>query len=429
MLTADLLTDKQLKKLQGGVSVSSFITTATRTSCRNCDGSKFKRIMDEDNIKIPICSNCGGRPKRYRVSFSIPKVGTENFQKVMKSKNEIGEPLDTLTKAKSFLSFIDNKLKLDGSNFDPREIGTEEDRKIFIVKHFSVLYEKFLERKEAAGELTPGGRAKKIGVLRNQINPLFGDYSIKQINYSLVERVLFEEFVSDSGKIEILKELKSLLKYACIRSIIQSVPELPKKPRQKTYKSEDFYTLEERDLVISNIKKRTHQIAITILAKYTRRQCEVRCLRWGDIDFRNREITFSRHISDGKGVTKTRELEGLKSSPDKNLVYDFFPGLHEMLQELTPSLMKNELVFKGRNEYMAKNVLWYSWTKSVDDLINRGLLTKRVDLHRGTRNSTLSSLYEAGKSEQFLQELYGGNSTTMKKHYAKKRKQSVSEFH
>ncbi len=418
----------QLRKIAEGNAMSVFITYATRTKCKKCGHDEFIKIEDEeDGHNIPQCAKCFiGKPSLYRVGFSVPELGTNRFKKILKSKNEVGEKLTTLTKAKNFKSYIENKLKKEGLDFDPREIGTESERKIFIIECLAQEYVKFQYKRLRREQITPAGLAKKLGVLKNQVIPIFGKCNVKQINHGLVERYLNNEVVTDSMYNEIIKELRGLLSFAAINSLILAVPPLPKPQRQKTFKVEDFYTESERDLVISNIKKRRHQIAIVLLTRYVARQSEIRCLRWKDIDFKRRTITFSRHLSEGKGLAKTKELDGLKSSPEAALVYPFFNGLQDMLIELTPSLAGDDLVFPGNGgKFMGKNTLWSAWTKSVNELIAQKKLNKKVDLHRGTRSSTLSILLEKGFSMQELNELYGGNLRTMEKHYAKRKMQNV----
>lgn len=408
--------------------MNPFITVGSRTSCKKCGGQNFIRLEDdEDNIKYPICSKCGGRPKRYRVAFSLPKPGTNGFKKYLKTKNEIGEPLDTLTKAKSFMCFLENKIKLEGINFDPREIGGEEERRQFIVKHFAKVFLEYQKDRISKGELTPGGFNKLERGLRLYIVPLFGEKHLKQITTPLITSQLTRAKISPSVQAEVIKVLSSFLGHAERLALIDRRPTMPRAKREKTFKVDDFYTAKERDLVIDNIKNRKHQIAIIMLSQYVARQSEIRCLRWGDIDLRRGLICFQRHLSEGKTKAELRELKGLKSSPEKVLIYPFFPGLKEMLMELGLG-KKKDLVFKGRNGYLGKNALWKSWTNSVDELIEKKKLNKRVDLHRGTRSSTLSDLLEKGFTYEELNELYGGDIRTMEKHYAKKKTQRVAHL-
>lgn len=427
----DLLSPSQRETLLKGENMKPFITSATRTKCRGCGGARFekKRSREFDN-EVPICVDCKSRPTLFRVGFVIPKIGGEGFKKIFKTTDEKGRKLDTPSRADAFCEYVKEKISLEGDDFDPRELGTREEREYFLVKNCAAAYlafhEKRTHRKESA--LTPGGYAKKERIVRVHIEELFGRFTIKELSYQVINRELAKSKVTDSIKSEILKELGPFFKWACMEGLIKNSPELPKKPKERKFIAADFYTLEERNLVINGIKKRNIKIAIMILANYTRRKSEVLCLRWGDVNFKKREITFSRHISDGKGKVPSKELKGLKSSPDKTLRYDFFPGLHEMLMELTPSLNPRDLVFKNKNgDYVGKNVLYESWKRSALELIEKDKLSKFVDLHRGTRNSTLSALYQNGMAESILVELYGGDMKTMKDHYTKKDKQNLGE--
>jgi integrase len=356
----------------------------------------------------------------------MPVVGTGQFKKQFKTKDQKGRKLNTPSLADSFCEYIKEKLDCNEDDFDPREIGTKEERDFFLVKNSGPSYLSFHKSRVGKDKITPAGYVKKERVMRLYILPTFGECSVKELNYQVINRRLAKADFTDSIQTETLKELRVYFKWAVIEGLIKAIPELPKQPKQKKFKAEDFYSMPERNLVISNIQDRKIQIAILIIANYTRRKSEVECLRWGDIDFKKKEIKFSRHLSDGRGDFGRVELDGLKSSPDKVLTFDFFPGLHTMLLELDINIVKSELVFKGKGgSYLGKNVLYDNWKKSALELIKRGKLAKFVDLHRGTRNSTLSALYQDGKALEMLVELYGGDIKTLKEHYAKKTKQNT----
>lgn len=408
-----------------------FITVGSRTSCRKCGSTTFDRIEDdEDGILIPMCRNCKiGKPLKYRVGFSLPQIGTNKFKKYLKTRNELGENLDTLTKAKNFKSYIENKIKKEGVHFDPRELGSEDERKIFFIQHLLPLYLKEQEKRLKRKEITPGGYRKIERVCRLYLKTIFGNFHVKHLSKPKIKREILKYSKEDGTGLtpsvctEICKVLSPFLGYAVDMELILTRPEMPKFEKQVTYKSADFYTLEEQKKVIQNIKNQKHKIAITILAMYSARKCEVECLTWGDIDFKRETIKFDKHVSEGQII------KGLKSSPQKCLIYPFFPGLKGMLTELVPSLQNERMLFeRGEGKLIGKNALWKSWTDSVNDLIKRKELKKKVDLHRGTRSSTLSALYEKGYSVEELTELYGGDTKTMLKHYAKKEVQNVAHL-
>jgi integrase len=439
-MDVDLISPEQKRKLRRGKAMKPYISPATRAKCVDCNGMKFKKKKSREYInEIPRCISCGSTPNLFRVSFNTPIIGTNSIQLIQKTTDDTDKRLDTASRADSFCEFIKDKFAKDGNNFDPRTIGNKSQRNSLLIKN--CMYQYLEYQKDRVGnsfsdKLTPGGYAKKERVVRLYMIPIFGEYSFSELSYQVLSKQLlsykyvnrFSKRVnlSDSIKTEIIKELGPIFSWAEIEGFTKYTPEFPKKIKSKKFKAADFYTLEERNLVINNIDKKEIRIAITILANYTRRKSEVICLRWGDINFKKREITFSRHISDGKGAVDSEELGGLKSSPDSSLKYDFFPGLYEMLMGLTPSLNNKELVFKGKSgEILGKNALYQEWSKSAKKLIMQKKLSKFVDLHRGTRNSTLSALFQNGVADSILVELYGGDMKTMKDHYAKKYKQNL----
>lgn len=426
----ELLSPYQIERLKGG-RMKPFIQAATRAKCLECEHQKFlkKKKRGFEN-QMPVCEQCGDYPNLFRVTYSYPIVGGNSFQKTDKTIDQIGNRLDTPSRADAFCEFVKSKLSPNvDDDFDPRELGSKEEREFLLVKNCIKEYIKDQrERVDLSNEehLTGGAYGKKEKVKRLYLVPLFGEYSVKQLNYQLISKVIKKSKHSDNTKRDIITELSVFLGWACEQSLIKAKPQLPKKPKIKTLKSDRIYSLSERNLVIRNIKNRKMQIAIMILANYTRRKSEITCLKWGSINFKNKKITFSSHTTDGPKGIGMREEKGLKSSPDSTLTFDFFPSLHEMLLELNPSLDPNELVFKNiRGKMWSKNVFYEHWMKSVKDLVKRKILTREVDLHRGTRNSTLTGGLESGMSFDVLVELYGGDIDTMKKHYLLKDKQNL----
>lgn len=404
-----------------------FITSASKTKCRLCGGSAFKlqEVPGFEN-KIPVCKSCSGYPRLFRVVFNAPIIGTEEIKKQEKTKDHKGRRLDSPSKADAFCEYVKEKMKLDGDNFDPREIGSVKEQGAFKIANNSVLYIKDQKDRRDRGEITPGGYRKKERVWRLYIRPIFGKYTVKQLDYQLVHRELSKSSLSDPQKIEVIAELNVFQSWLNREGLLRHKIELPPKPKLKKIDPKKLYTLEERDLVINNIKDPGIRTAVIILAVYTRRMGEVRALRWGDVDFKNGTITFCRHESDGGRKELSREIDGLKSSKDKILVYEFFPGLRELLIAQHPSLDKNEPIFKSvKGKKLPKNAIYNEWKKSALDLIERKKLKKYCDLHRGTRSSTLTALNKQGHFSPALAELYGGDERTLKDFYIRKTGQNT----
>ena len=416
-----------------------FITSGSRAKCYGCGGTRFEKKKFREYVnEMPYCPTCRDWPTGFRVVFLSPVIGEDGFKKQFKERDNRDRKLDTPAKADAFCELVKELITIKGDDFDPRELGTKEDQKALIIKYNTERYLKEHRERLDTAKITPGGFAKKERVIRLYILPMFGEMSFRSLTYQVINRALLQSYVpklpeekkarklTDSIRSETIKELKSFLRWAVIQGFLKSVPEIPRRPKENKFKAEDFYTIKERDMVINNVKNIKARIALSMLAVYTRRKCEILPLRWGKVNFKLEKFRIDCHVSDGKGVTETKILPGLKSSPDKILTFDFFPGLRQMLLELNPSLDPNEFVFKGKHGGMLpKNYLYDAWKESVLDLMNRKKLDKYCDMHRGTRSSTLSELRERGHSFDALGELYGGDDRTLKDFYVKRKSQNT----
>lgn len=423
MLYGELLSPVQFQKLIGG-KMKPFLMADGKAKCKSCGHDKFKKLVDvDDGENFYLCEKCEvGKPTKYRVIYYAPIKGTDKFKKRYMYTNLLDEPLDSLLKAKNLVHYIKEKIKREGRYFDVRELVKSERQKLYVKGQIPIYMEEQKKRLKF-GDLSPGGMRKIERIIRLYIEPIFGDYNITHLDTPLIKREITRARVKTSVAEEISKILSAFLGFAVDQGVITERPKVPRFKKAKTYKHNDFYSLEEQSLVIGNIKNKKHRVAITILAKYSARKSEVEPLTWGDIDFRRETIRFNKHVSVGEVIP------GLKSSPDKTLIYPFFMGLKELLMEVGISFDKSALIFGGKSgKLMGKNALWKSWTDSVNQLIHAGKLNKKVDLHRGTRSTTLSALYEKGFSAQELAELYGGDVNTMLKHYAKKEVQNVAHL-
>jgi integrase len=451
----DLLSPSQYLTLQKGENMKPFITSATRATCSGCGGTRFEKKRNGDFVnEVPICVSCKGRPRLFRIGFSIPNVGGKGFKKIFKTTDEKGRKLDSASRADAFCEYVKSKISLNADDFDPRELGTQDEQNSFIVKYNHVLYFKHLQNRVKKNELTPGGYVNIEKIFRLYIVPLFGDYSVKDINYQLVNQILRNKLVrkKDNSEVELSDSVKrTILTYMntyhcwCVEEgLIKTVPILPKRPKGNKAKKGNLYTIAQRDLVINNIinancklkdpvkledQKRRYriiQIAIMIEAAYANRDGEVIPLKWGNINFKNRTITIDAHLSDDRGLLDPKKnkkdtrsvIEGLKSSPEAKLVYSFFPGLYGLLMELGPSLNPEKLLFEGKDGgYLARNATYDAWARSAKDLVDRDILPFYVDLHRGVRTSTLNDLRKKGHSVESVAGLHGGDQKTVEDFY------------
>lgn len=423
--------------------MSCFVAAAYKSSCKDCGGTNFETVYDRRlKSKIPICSDCEGDPTMYRVAYTI-KVKGES-KKRFRTKNNLGEKLDDPFKAAAYLNYVREKIASEGEAFDVRTVGTSKERASLLVKNYSKEYIQMRETDLDDGLITPSGMSKIEKNFRLYIVPLFGDSELKDLSFKKVRTTLekarmagnSKRRLSLSQKKEIVGVLKPFLKHASREEVIKGVPELPSYVVPEAFTKEDFYTFKEIMLILDNVENRDAQIALTLCAFYSRRRGEVESLCWKDINFEDETITFARHVSDGKKYGK-KTIKGLKASPGKSITFDFFPGVREMLIELIPSFNGDDNIFKNcglKGKGFGKSYVYDQWRASVEMLMNKQgrnkkpLIDKYCDVHRGCRNSVLTSAADSGASNEFLENLYAGDRKTLEKHYLKRRKQNTSSF-
>lgn len=419
--------------------MSCFVAAAFKASCKDCGLKSFETVFDRRlKAKIPVCKECGGDPTVYRVGYTITGKGED--RKRFRTKNNLGEKLDSPFKATAYLQYVREKIKEDGEDFDPRTVGTNKERESLLVKNFALKYMENRESDLEDGSLTPGGMKKIKSAFKHYIIPIFGNFELKRISYGLVKQELSrahmynnsKKLMNANAKKKVIGALSPMLKYASRIGEIQGVPELPKFNQVKTFKSNELYSFDEVNLIISNVKNRKAQIALTIMATYGRRTGEIVSLRWNDIDFKNKTIAFNKHTSDGGKEYGNHVIDGLKSSPEAEAKFKFKEHIGNLLIEMVPSVNGEDLIFAGRRgNLVGKNFLYDHWRKSVFELMKkRGtggvpLLTKYCDVHRGCRNSIFTAHAESGVSEDSLAELYAGDRRTLRKHYIKKSTQNL----
>lgn len=423
--------------------MSCFITSAFKTNCRDCGHTGFDVIYDRRlKSRVPICTKCDGDPKMYRVAYVINTL--EGKKKRFRTRNNLGERLDSAVKATNFLNYVREKIEEEGEFFDVRSVGTKKEREELLLVN---LYKDYLLTREADldnEEISPGGLKKINRYFNNYIVPIFGRCEVKRINYNFVFKTLEKtRMVSDARKNisldmknQIVSALLPFLKYCSREGIISGVPELPKYKTKTKFKKEDFYNFEEIKLILKNITNKKAKLGLILCSVFAKRRCEIECLKDTDFNFKKSTITFNKHRSDGGKEFGSRVIPGLKSSPEAEVTYKMEPELCMLVREyIADNNIKDEFLLRGRNGKMVgKNFLLNHWSEAVKKLMNERdedgnqLISKYCDVHRGTRSSVLTEHANNGASNSSLAELYAGDIRTLMKFYVRKNKQKTDDL-
>lgn len=158
-------------------------------------------------------------------------------------------------------------------------------------------------------------------IIKNQIKPRLGFYSLSQINTAILQEVInalyVEKGYSKNFMKNIIKVLKGSLGYACdVVGFIKENPATKVKLPKYEHNEEDpahIFTKEEVNIILERFKNNRCMYYAFLTAYYTgMRVSEVFGLTWEDIDLENKVISVNKNIvkKNQNGGTKTRHISG-----------------------------------------------------------------------------------------------------------------------
>jgi integrase len=390
------------EKINRGYYMAGTIKSDQRGGCA-C-GGKFKQVQ-EFGYSVPKCIDCGNYPNKLVISRYLPSLNGSKGEWIKIRWNHTNERLTTVWDAVAVIKLIDKEVQ-EGS-FDPRKY---QSRAAASQLKFKFFYENKYSPKEEnrykRGDISLAMLKKKKGYAKHLA--FFDNIDIRSITSGLI----FEYYDSWTDKLRtrdlVLQELRTILNYASDIEAIKKVPKFPKMKPAKKRKVENFLTLQEQEKIIDHISNPVYKAMIKLLALYAMRPCEIRALKWSDINYREGYICITRHFTDG-----TTLKEGRKSNEEDHylpIVEDF----HDAMSEIPTSLIKDDFVFKGRNgSAVGDRVLARAWHSARE---KTGL--PYVQLYEGTKHSRLSQLRSSGMSPEKLIELSGHTNTKTLERYA-----------
>lgn len=391
-----------LDKIKRGYFMAGTIKSDQRGGCA-C-GGKFKQVQ-EFGYSVPKCNNCGEYPKKLVISRYLPSITGGRGERIDIRWNHLNERLTTVWDAVAVLKLIDKEVQ-EGS-FDPKKYQSRSAANQLKFKNF--YNNKYLPKEEnrfKRGDISMS-MIKKKKSYGNHLS-FFNEVDIRNISSGMI----FEFHESWTEKLRtrdlVTQELRTILSYAYDIEAIKKMPKFPKmKPAQKR-KVENFLSIEEQQKIINEIDNPIYKAMVKVLSIYAMRPCEVRALKWKDINFREGYICISRHFTDG-----TTLKEGRKSNDQSHylpIVKDFY----EAMMEIPKSIVKDDFVFKGKNGgAVGDRVLARAWHNARE---KAGV--HYVQLYEGTKHSRLSQLKSSGVSEEKLIELSGHTNIKTLQRYA-----------
>lgn len=383
-----------------------------------CGGSYVRRKRRDFVNEIPVCAGCGDTPALYVIRITLPGMPKKDVR-----YTQDGERLTTASQADATLERI--RKSIEDRTFDPLLYMGKGQREEYRFKNFAEFYIK-VRKEDLSKPLTPSGEHNIRTVLKNYLNPAFGDAFVQEITSGAIKK--FEVSWKSVGNAKTtrqrgisLETLRTILTFAKRLEILKAVPEFPK--IEKSRKATARIPLEVQDAVLA-LMKDPWRAAAEVMRLTGARPSEMQALQWRDVDFQNRVLHIRRHFSRG------RELAGRKSVHDPSS--PFFDHRHQLTDTIAAIIrrMPRQLDPEGyvfvrqhgkRLERMGQGSIYRAWCEALEEL-NLGRREQRlpeiqIDLYRGIKSSTATILRAGGMSKGDLSVHLGHGDLRSTEHY------------
>lgn len=405
----------QNQNLNIGKWLSAKIYSDMKNGC-SCKANDwlYEEIRGLKDYSIPVCKKCNQYPELFVI---VARVKDENGvdKRVRIRHTQEGKRL------KDYLDVsytLRNVLReMETNTFDVRRYESEESRESF---KFQSVVESYLAHHESRlliGKISPAGLKDKKTIIKNHLD-YFNDKDIAFITPKIIKDFYSKSKASERMRDRAVAELKTIMNYALDElELIKYVPKFPEISSSKMVRSDRFITPDQQEIIISKIENPIHKAAIKILALYALRPCEVRSLKWKDIDLHKEVIYIRSHISLGK------EIPGRKSVADDVHELPLIDKFREAISVIPRSINENDYLFKGRNGgAIGDNVLRIAWNDAC-----KLARIKNVSLYQGTKHSTLSYLAK-NNSDAKLRKLSGHTNEKILHRYAQANLNDIREL-
>lgn len=402
-----------LQKIQRGCYMKGSIHADVRSGC-SCGGSFSSRI-DFDGYKIPICDKCKKYPPKFKVNRTLPGVGVKDIRYFN------GERINSATAAIYCMKRLDEQITK--GCFQIKEYMSKEDYECL---RFGPFVANYLERCRVDGEnnkRSPEGIRKDVGLAKNHLMPFFHNYYVTEIKRGSILDFERSMVCTEGVKKNALALLRTILRFAHAHEAIDSVPSFPRIGVSK-HRKNSFIDRATQIRILGAIKNPKRRAAIEILCIFCIRPCELRALKWCDVDLKNHVLHIRRHFS-GKKIMEGRKSQNIHGEYcELHLPFFEIPGLRNPLEiffELNFT-KDDDFIFKSESgNALPISDLYKHWIKAQKDLG----LERIVDLYEGTKHAGASAMVQAGVPIETVREVLGHTEAKTTERYAKSTVESV----
>jgi integrase len=336
--------------------------------------------------KVPSCNKCGSIPSKFVIKARC-KDSSGKLKDIKIRHAQDGRRLENVYDCIYTLRQIDSELK--NGIFDIRRYESQRKKESYLFKNAAGEYISFHSKRYEKGEITKSGLKDKKVLTKHLIN-FFGHIDVKHLNESHIETFKEEFSGSKSNLYKCLSELRTIYKRLIRKKLVVFEPDFgiirPSKKRQKIMSSEEGFA------IIQKLEDQRYRDVAILMTQYPVRPGEIVTLQQRDIDFRNGEITFQRHLSDGEIIEgrksrKTGEQYSKLTLPLTVLARGIF-------EKYPRSLNREEFIFKGaKGKNISLKALNTAWNKAKKEAGYTPNDEKKFHLYE-LKHNKISSLME-----------------------------------
>lgn len=380
-----------------------------------------------DTYKIPSCEKCNsisnnlyidarvidlnGRPKRTKIRYA-----------------QDGRRIKTVWDCIYTLRQIEQEL--EDKKFDLRNYAPKEEQEKFIFKN---LMDKYLARQEKRFEGKSLERKISKSTLKlckkyaKRLIDFFGEFDTRAITKVDLEQFK-NNFPSTKGELNLtLDEFKTIFKYAKSIGLVDLIPEIGKTEKSKIRKS--TLTEEEAKTIINAVDDEMYQRIYRFLYLYPVRPCDVRALKWENVDLIKGEVTFDTHFSDG--IIEEGRKSQLPGETHSSVTLPISTELRFILNEqkiMYKNCFPEDHVFRGKiAAHVGESTFNINWRKAAKKSGFHKTSAKKYDVYElkhlaitrlfDLTNSVLVCSKASGVSEQTILQRYIKNQKELKQDY------------
>ena len=256
-----------------------------------------------------------------------------------------------------------------------------------------------------------------------RIKDYFGDTRVRDLTESMVEGFLDDMFEEDHVQYRTVKDVKvvfggimeqavkeGLIPYNPVKEVVINKNLAVKYAKEKNT-DEEFFSYEEAQLFLSNIKDHELYELFYLTLFFGLRREEILGLRWSAIDFKNKTMSINHTVTKGLSVHRVNTTKTASSAREYPLTEEQL----NMFRQLKNKEEENRKLFGdcySENEYIFKHrdgkVYYPDYpTKTFTKLIRKmPELPQDITFH-GLRSSCVSILVHQGMDVKSIQKWVG----------------------